>query len=177
MSLKDAIAEKHDKAENHRFVKLLFSGQMSKEIYADYLFNQFLAYAKLEGLAEKYGLLDGIEGIKRADLMDADLLELKEASFLHKSTIRYLEYLNTVPTEKLMAHIYVRHFGDMYGGQMLKKVVPSQGRMYDFENRAELIAKTRERLTEDLGEEANKVFDFVLGLFDEIANAHDIPAT
>ena len=76
-----------------------------------------------------------------------------------------------------MAHIYVRHFGDMYGGQMLKKVVPGQGRMYDFENRAELIAKTRERLTDDLGEEANKVFDFVLGLFDEIADAHDIPTT
>jgi heme oxygenase len=76
-----------------------------------------------------------------------------------------------------MAHIYVRHFGDMYGGQMLKKVVPSQGRMYEFKDRAELINRVRSKLSDDLGDEANKAFDFVLELFDELANAYDIPAT
>lgn len=176
MSLRDAIKENHDKAEQHRFVKLLFSGQMSKEIYADYLFNQFLAYTKLETMADYYGLLDGIEPIKRATLMEEDMMELREAAMMHRSTTKYLEYLDRVPREKIMAHIYVRHFGDMYGGQMLKKVVPSQGKMYEFENRAELIAKTRERLTDDLGDEANKVFEFVIGLFDELADAHNIPA-
>ena len=177
MSLRDAIKEKHDKAEQHRFVKLLFSGQMSKEVYADFLFNQFLAYAKLETLADHYGLLNELEPIKRAALMEEDMLALREAAMLHRATTKYLDYLNTVPREKLMAHIYVRHFGDMYGGQMLKKVVPSQGKMYEFENRADLIAKTRERLTDDLGEEANTVFDYVLELFDEIADAHDISTT
>lgn len=176
MSLRDAIKEKHDKAEQHRFVKLLFSGQMPKEVYADFLFNQFLAYAKLETLADRYGLLLGLEPIKRAAFMEEDMLEMREAAMLHRATTKYLDYLNTVPSEKLMAHIYVRHFGDMYGGQMLKKVVPCQGRMYEFADRAELIAKTRERLTDDLGDEANAVFDFVLELFDELADAHDIPA-
>lgn len=176
MGLRELIKENHDKAEQHRFVKLLFSGQMSKEIYADYLFNQFLAYTKLEALADHHGLLNELEPIKRAALMEDDLLQLGEAAMLHRATTKYLDYLDTVPREKIMAHIYVRHFGDMYGGQMLKKVVPSQGKMYEFENRAELIAKTRERLTDDLGDEANKVFGFVIGLFDELADAHNIPA-
>ena len=176
MGLRELIKENHDKAEQHRFVKLLFSGQMSKEIYADYLFNQFLAYTKLEALADHHGLLNELEPIKRAALMEDDLLQLGEAAMLHRATTKYLDYLDTVPREKIMAHIYVRHFGDMYGGQMLKKVVPSQGKMYEFENRAELIAKTRERLTDDLGDEANKVFEFVIGLFDELADAHNIPA-
>lgn len=176
MSLREAIAEKHDKAENHRFVKLLFSGQMPRGIYADYLFNQYLAYAKLEILADRFGLLDGIEPIKRAALMEDDMLDLAQPAMLHRSTSLYIDYLDTVPREKLLAHVYVRHFGDMYGGQMLKRVVPGQGKMYEFGNRAELISRTRERLTEDLGDEANKVFDFVLALFDELADAHDIPA-
>ena len=38
-----------------------------------------------------------------------------------------------------MAHIYVRHFGDLFGGQMMKKVVVGSGKMYDFKNRSELI--------------------------------------
>ena len=176
MSLRDKIKDNHDKAENHRFVKLLFSGAMPKEIYADYLFNQLLAYNKLEVLADMYGLLNDVEPIKRAGLIEEDLLHLQEPAMLHRATTKYLQYLDTVPREKLMAHIYVRHFGDMYGGQMLKKVVPSQGKMYEFENRAELIAKVRERLTDDLGDEANKAFDFVTELFDELADAHNIPA-
>lgn len=176
MTLREAIADKHDKAENHRFVKLLFSGQMPKEVYADYLFNQFLAYSKLEVLADRFGLLAGVEPVKRAALMESDLIELSEGAFLHASTSKYIDYLDTVPPEKLMAHIYVRHFGDMYGGQMLKRVTPGSGKMYEFENRAELISKLRSKLTDDLAEEANTVFDFALGLFDELANAHDIPA-
>lgn len=177
MALRDKIAEKHDKAENHRFVKLLFSGEMPKNIYADFLFNQLVAYSRLESLAQRYGLLFGIEDIRRADLMQEDLTELGEKPGFRKSTSNYVSYLNNVPAEKLMAHIYVRHFGDMYGGQMLKKVVPSQGRMYEFKDRAELINRVRSKLSDDLGDEANKAFDFVLELFDELANAYDIPAT
>lgn len=177
VNLRDTIKEKHDKAEQHRFVKLLFSGNIPSEVYADFLFNQFLAYAKLETLADHYGLLAEIEPIKRAALMEEDLMELGQTAMFHPSTSKYLGYLDTVPREKLMAHVYVRHFGDMYGGQMLKKVVPTRGRMYEFEDRAGLIAKVRERLTDDLGDEANKAFDFVLELFDELANAYDIPAT
>lgn len=176
MSLREAIAEKHDKAENHRFVKLLFSGQMPKEVYADYLFNQFLAYSKLEELADKHGLLNGVEQVKRVAAMEADIAELGCDGFLCPSTASYIDYLNTVPAEKLMAHVYVRHFGDMYGGQMLKRVTPGSGRMYEFENRAELIAKLRAKLTDDLAEEANRVFDFAIGLFDELAYAHNISA-
>jgi heme oxygenase len=177
MALRDKIAEKHDKAENHRFVKLLFSGEMPKNIYADFLFNQLVAYSRLESLAQRYGLLFGIEDIRRADLMQEDLTELGEKPGFRKATSNYVSYLNNVPAEKLMAHIYVRHFGDMYGGQMLKKVVPSQGRMYEFKDRAELINRVRSKLSDDLGDEANKAFDFVLELFDELANAYDIPAT
>ena len=46
--------------------------------------------------------------------------------------------------------------------------------MYEFENRPELIAKVREMLTDDLADEANVCFDFVLELFDELAIEHNL---
>jgi heme oxygenase len=72
MALRDKIAEKHDKAENHRFVKLLFSGEMPKNIYADFLFNQLVAYSRLESWGERYGLFCCIVDSRRADLMQED---------------------------------------------------------------------------------------------------------
>jgi heme oxygenase len=174
MALRDAIKAKHDEAESHRFVKLLLSGYMPPTVYADLLINQAVCYSKLEKLASDAGLLTEVETIARARLIESDYENLGKTGTVKQSTHDYVEYLDNIPTKDLMAHIYVRHFGDMYGGQMLKKVVPGSAAMYDFEDRAGLIAKVRERLTDDLGDEANRAFEFNIRLFDEIADAHDI---
>jgi heme oxygenase len=177
MSLRDAVKEKHDKAEHHRFVKLLMSGYMPTEVYSDFIANQLICYKQLELIAKNAGLLDGIETIARADKIDSDYKDLKIKGKIYRSSLDYTEYLQTVPKEKLLAHIYVRHFGDMYGGQMLKKVVPGVASMYDFDDRSTLIAKVREKLDDSLSDEANVVFEYCLRLFDEVADAHDIRTT
>ena len=176
MALRDLIKANHDKAESHRFVHLLLSGNISKEIYADLLFNQMLSYSKLESLAKRHGLLDGLEAICRAEAIETDLIELKEKAKVYPSTRSYLDYLDTLKSVDFWAHIYIRHFGDLYGGQIIKKTIPGSGTMYNFEDRLELIAKVREKLSDDLGDEANRAFEFNLQLFEEIANEHNIPA-
>lgn len=176
MSLREAIQENHDKAEKHRFVELLLTSKLPKEAYAEYLFNQAMCYYALEKLADEHGLLDGIQSIKRAALIEQDADELSRNPRIHESTRNYIEYLDTVPPEQLWAHIYVRHFADMYGGQMIKKVAPGSCRMYEFDDRAGLIAKVREKLSVDLADEANRVFDFALRLFDEVSDAYDLRA-
>ena len=40
MALRELIKDAHDSAENHPFVKKLFAGQITKEEYGDFLFNQ-----------------------------------------------------------------------------------------------------------------------------------------
>jgi heme oxygenase len=177
MALRDAIKENHDKAEQHPFVKVLLSGEIPVPAYADLLINQFFCYTKLEELAHEKGLLDGIEDICRGPRIEFDFIDLAQTGQVYPSTQKYVEYIGTVPDDKLMAHIYARHFGDLYGGQMIKKVIPGGGSMYQFDNRAELISKVRERLSDDLGDEANRAMEFNLNLFDEIADAHHISAT
>jgi len=177
MALKDAIKENHDKAEQHPFVKVLLSGEIPVPVYADLLLNQLFCYTKLEEVAYGKGLLSGIEDICRGPKIESDYIEFAQTATVYPSTKRYMEYIDTVPDDKLMAHIYARHFGDLYGGQMIKKVIPGQGSMYQFDNRAELISKVRERLSDELGDEANRAMEFNLNLFDEIADAHHISAT
>ena len=175
MTLREKIKDNHDKAESHSFVKILFSGNITPEVYADFLYNQFHCYKALENRLIESGLASGIEDVLRADKIFDDYTYLATKPYKeYLSTLSYIDYVNDISDDKLLAHIYVRHFGDMYGGQMIKRLIPGNGSMYEFENRPELIAKVREMLTDDLADEANVCFDFVLELFDELAIEHNL---
>jgi heme oxygenase len=72
--------------------------------------------------------------------------------------------------DDLLAHIYVRHFGDMYGGQMIAKRNPGSGAMYVFENVDELKTTVRAMLHDDMAQEANRCFEFAMELFEELGD-------
>lgn len=172
--LRDLIHDKHSEAENHRFTALLLSGTIPQEIYADYLYSQFRCYAILEERARALGLFISIESIERAIKIFMDFEELEAVGVVYDSVSNYAQHVLKLDKDQLLAHIYVRHFGDMYGGQMIKKAVPGSGTMYEFEDRQGLIDKIRPLLSDDLAKEANICFDYVLALFEEIANEHNI---
>jgi len=176
MQLRDLTKEKHKEAENHRFVKYLFAGSMTDEVYSDYLYNQYIAYKALEKKAEGCGLLEGIEKIKRVDKILKDFQELgaEKQPTIYVSTMMYDNYIKKLPKESIIAHLYVRHFGDMFGGQMMKKLVPGSGSMYEFEDKNMLINNIRSKLSLDMADEANIVFDFAIKLFEDLANEYDI---
>jgi heme oxygenase len=67
-----------------------------------------------------------------------------------------------------MAHIYVRHMGDLAGGQMIAKKVPGSGKYYQFEDPDALKAAIRERLDDSMSEEAKVCFDFATRFFKEM---------
>lgn len=168
-TLKEAIKEYHDLAETNSFSKKLFDGKITNKEYATYLFNQMICYSALESRIKELGLISENEySVFRANLLAEDYLELEEYSIILQSTISYCNYVATVPRSQLLAHLYVRHFGDLYGGQLLKEKVPGSARIYNFENRAELIKNLREKLTDDLAEEAKRVFLFVNDSLNEL---------
>lgn len=180
MSLKDLTHTSHVAAEAHPFTQLLISGKMSKRIYYDYLFNQLAAYKKLEQLCKSRKILNDIPQIYRTPGIYQDLQELirglgfpPEAE-TYPATKDYIKHLDTLNDKGLLAHVYVRHMGDLYGGQMIKRVIPGSGLMYQFEDRAETINLLREKLTDDMGTEANKCFELIFNLFDELADEHNI---
>jgi heme oxygenase len=173
--LRDLIKEQHDRAENHPFVKVLLSGNIDKRLYAEFLYNQYFIYSALEKTADR--IIDDLDGIRRTSKILEDLKELDQFDLkVMPSTVAYMDYLThaDLTDEELLAHIYVRHMGDMFGGQMIKKVIPGSGKIYDFEDRSELIKDLRLRLNDDMAEEANDVFEYAIGLFEDFKNEYNL---
>jgi heme oxygenase len=176
MSLKDLTHEAHKEAETKPFVKVLFSGKIDPKIYAQYLKNQHPQYEILEICAMMHpGLLSGAADARRAPAINSDFQELWDEEVDGKPTIlpvvkRYIDYIMSIKHDpkKLLAHIYVRHFGDMAGGQQIAKRVPGSGRMYKFENAEALKASIREKLSDDMADEAKVCFKFAGELFEEM---------
>jgi len=146
--------------------------------YHRYIFNQYVMYSALETRANQLGLLDGIEGIQRAELIRDDLQELevehgivRDPDLLCPVVGEYVPYVMRLENaEDILAHLYVRHFGDMYGGQMIAKRNPGMGMMYVFQDVDNLKAKVRAMLNDDMADEANRCFEFAMQLFEELGD-------
>jgi len=172
LSLKDLTHNNHVKAENHKFTKLLLSGTMSKKIYATFLANQFVQYQALETSAKH--LLAEIPGLARSELILQDWTELQESVIFFNSTAEYCKYVKGLTDHQLWAHIYVKHMGDLYGGQLIKTKIPGSGLWYTFDNRKLLIDKLRSKLDISMADEANNCFESAIELFNRIASEHNL---
>ena len=168
-TLRDLTHKNHEEAEAHPFTKLMLSGNMPGNIYGTFLANQLVCYMELEGLARSKGLLNGIEGIARSEHILRDIVWLGQPVYIGSPALKYVEHIKTLDEKQLLAHIYVRHMGDMYGGQLMKTKLPGKGYMFDFENRSELVKALREKLDVSMADEANVCFTHVLKLFDRLA--------
>ena len=175
--LKELTWENHQKAERTEHARKLLKG-MTPEEYHRYLYNQYVQYAALESIAKTEGVLDGIEGIARAANILADMTELEEEHDIQRNvdllcpTVgNYVAHvMGLEESDDILAHLYVRHFGDMYGGQMIRKRNPGSGKMYDFDNVDELKATVRSKLNDEMADEANRCFEFAMQLFEELSD-------
>lgn len=172
--LKELTWANHQKAERTEHARKLLHGMEPAE-YHRYLYNQYTQYAVLENIAMQKKVLDGIEHICRAKNILEDLEELEAEYDIQRNTDllcpvvdEYASHVIHLDKEGLLAHIYVRHFGDMYGGQMIKKRNPGSGKMYEFENVEELKTTVRAMLHDDMADEANRCFEFAMQLFEEL---------
>jgi heme oxygenase len=175
MSLKDLTWEHHKYAETRPFVKVLFSGKIEPKLYATYLYNQHKQYDVLEAIAMMHGLMSDYPTIRRAPNIYSDYFELWDDKENPPPTIpvvqKYQDYLMSIKDDpkKLLAHLYVRHFGDLSGGQMIKKRVPGSGKYYEFDgDPAEIKNILRAKLDDSLADEAKVAFNFAAEMFDEL---------
>ena len=174
--LKELTWENHQKAERTEHARKLIKG-MEPEEYHRYIYNQYVQYAVLECRAKELKVLNGIEDICRASSILQDLEELEREYNIQRNTDllcpvvgHYAAHVMTLNDHNdLLAHIYVRHFGDMYGGQMIRKRQPGSGTMYDFKDVETLKTVVRSRLKDSMANEANRCFEFAMQLFEELS--------
>lgn len=176
MSLKELTYEHHRNAERQEFVKVLMSGSINPKLYATFLYNQYVNYNILETVAMASGVLNGLPDVRRAPALLEDFNELwadsENPPTVFPSGKEYADHIMSIATEpdKLMAHIYTRHMGDLSGGQMIRKKIPGKGKLYDFQDPDGLKKAIRERLNDDMADEAKICFEFATKLFQEMMN-------
>ena len=173
-NLKELTQDHHSNAERQSFVKVLMSGKINPKLYATYLWNQHKKYDLLEAMASLNGLFDDLPNIRRKMKIEADFLELwseDEVPVIVPSTEEYIQHMRTImhDPEKLMAHIYTLHSGDLSGGQMIARKVPGEGRMYQFDGDLNEVKEAiRAKTTDDMADEAKYVFQSATNLFKEL---------
>ena len=173
-NLKELTWEHHKNAERQDFVKVLLSGKINPRFYATFLWNQHKKYDILEALAGASGLLDDLPDIRRKVKIEQDFLELWDLDrhpVIVDSTNEYVKHMKTLigQPDKIMAHIYTLHMGDLSGGQFIRKKVPGEGRMYQFDTDiAELKEAIRAKTNDDMADEAKWVFESATKLFKEL---------
>ena len=173
-NLKELTKDEHTNAERQAFVKVIMSGRINPELYATYLWNQHKKYDLLEALAGAQGLFNDLPNIRRKLRIEEDFRELWKKPgepVLVPSTLDYIAHMKDIMTDpdKLMAHIYVLHMGDLSGGQMIARKTPGANRMYQFEGDVqEIKEKIRAKIHDGMAEEAKYVFASSTKLFQEL---------
>ena len=197
MSLKKLTEAAHQKAEQSKWAQLLVSGNMTQRQYGQYLYNQLQVYSALEAQANKLDMFTKypiLKSVARGNMIAGDLNFFKKHTGLEKSTLDYIEYTQDLDEQEVLAHIYVRHFGDMHGGQIIKSKLPkpnlemfmdSDGNvpeldqdmwagLYFFENKYDIIKEIRTMLTLDMADEANICFEYAIDLFYDLEKHFDL---
>ena len=132
--------EYHKNAERQAFVSQLLSGTIDEKLYATFLYNQLKCYSKLEQYALESSLFLDTRNLPRAEHIFYDYRalwgDIGNPPVETESTKAYVKHLDTIrgENEKLYAHIYVRHLGDLSGGQMIKRKTPGPNRYYIFKH-------------------------------------------
>jgi len=171
MSLKELTAEKHQQAESTRFMKAVFAKTLPFDLWVDFTYQKQLWYKEIEHAAREAGLLNALPGIARAHLIMDDYHSMDKPMGSYNTyrelTKDYASYIRSLDDPKrIMAHLYTWHMGDLFGGQMIKKIIDAPHTHLDFENPNDLKMAMRSMLSDDMGDEANVAFDWAIRIME-----------
>jgi heme oxygenase len=169
-NIRQYTATKHQQAESTKFMKSVFAGTLTPELWCDFTFQKTLFYSTIETAAAELSILKTMPGIERTYRLYQDYLSLATGvNSYSKSTLEYQKYLISISKnpEKILAHLYVWHMGDLHGGQMIRRVVPGNHTAFDFDNAPELVETVRSQITADHIPEILVAFDWAIGILNE----------
>ena len=133
--LRAETKEAHTAAERSGVMRSLLRGTISQAGYVALLDNLAALYAALESELDVHAphvaALSGVDWntLRRLPALQHDISALADAS--HQADIKpatrayaaHLHALGEQSPELLFAHAYLRYLGDLYGGQIIKRIV------------------------------------------------------
>lgn len=171
MSLRELTGEKHRLAESTPFMRAVFQGDLPLKAWSNFVYDKSLFYPVIEAKARTLGLLEDLQGIERSRELRVDFQELSDTEYAYNyssAAQAYYDYLlGLTHHDDILAHLYVWHMGDLYGGQMIKKLIPGSHYSLEFANPEELKTNLRNKLSDGMANEANCAFDWAIKILNE----------
>jgi len=178
MSLKEITRDKHAEAESTAFMRAVFAGKMPLEIWGNWTYNRMIFYGAIESKCHALGYLKDMQGIDRAFWLYEDFKDISNRVTVDTRVLptvaEYRQYLLDLSPDKILAHLYTWHMGDLYGGQMIKKLIDSPHRSLEFDRVDWLRSGLRTKLNDSLGDEAICAFDWAIRIMNEYTDVFDI---
>jgi heme oxygenase len=174
MTLREATAELHSKAEKMEFNQRMLKGELTTKEYLNYLTEQYVIFEALESIitlrdSHPYSLFNRTRNIA------FDIVELWEGGETPPNppsdciaTKQYRAHLMSLSDSDLEPHLYLNYMALLYGGQLLKVRTPGKGKMYDFDQRDLLISTIRGMQKDEWADEVNKGFEYIINILDEL---------
>lgn len=200
LQLDDGTRKSHSMAENTAFVTGFFKGISTRPAFAQLVASLYFVYEAMESAFDK-ATDPSVKALDYPELRRVPALEDDMAYYFGvdwQSTVRptaatkeYCDRIRSIAVDEpplLVAHMYTRYLGDLFGGQMMGGMARSSlklddalgTRFYEFDeiprakpfieqwyarlNDLELDAGAKQRIVD----EANLVFAFNIKLFDEL---------
>lgn len=148
--LRAETKDAHTAAERSGIMRSLLRGTLARPQYVALLQNLAELYDALETEIDRHGDHPALADVqwsqlRRGPALHEDIARLSDGAAdaeISPVTREYVDHLhslgNTAP-ELLFAHAYLRYLGDLYGGQIIRRIVQDKMHLdavafYDFEN-------------------------------------------
>lgn len=160
--LREYTRDSHVLVESTKFMRAIFERKLPLQLWYDFMYQKSLFYEVIEDTAEASKFTEDMLEINKQNDLRTELSAQSETFHYRDATVKYYQYLNTIPIgdRRILAHLYVWHMGDMYGGQMINRVLGTNSASLTFPNRAQLIQKLEQKLDIDLVDEAKVAFEW-----------------
>lgn len=171
MGIKELTAAEHTAAESTPFMKAVFNRTLPMELWIDWTHQKTLFYGTIEGAAGAAGLLKDLPDMRRNFYLWQDLQDMYNGPRLkyRQSARDYHNYLLSISKDpaKVVAHLYVWHLGDLFGGQMIRNLIPATHHALNFQNPDLLKSTLRSMVTEEHAEEAKVAYQWAIKMMSE----------
>lgn len=154
--LRAETKDAHTTAERSGIMRSLLRGTLARPQYIALLQNLAELYDALELELDRHHDHPALAGVQWAQLrrgpaLHEDIARLSEGtadaeiSPVTREYVTHLHHLGNTAPDLLFAHAYLRYLGDLYGGQIIKRIVQDKMHLvavsfYDFKNIDDLDA-------------------------------------